>query len=296
MPARYGDHLSIATEAIQTAGQLLRAEFLRPGGPRGGGEQAALDWEAEWVIRDRLMGATSGWGYLGKMTVTQNGSEGHHVWVVDPHNGVSGYVQGFRGSAISIGLLRDGEPVLGVVYAPLVFGNEGDLVAWAEGCGPLLRNGRPVERAAWPCSLDANTVVLVTWAADRAPGRMLKPLAPGRYRTCPSMAYRLALVACGEGDVAIALDPLNDHSYAAGHALVRSCGGELLNESGEPVTYADDGKSVADRCFGGAPVPATKLAQRDWAADAEEQADGRAAIGLSWDDCPRRFTLPWPDS
>ena len=53
-------------------------------------------------------------------------------------------MRGFRGSAVSIGLVRDGVPVLGVVYAFAYPDDHGDLLAWAEGCGPLTRNGRPV--------------------------------------------------------------------------------------------------------------------------------------------------------
>jgi 3'-phosphoadenosine 5'-phosphosulfate (PAPS) 3'-phosphatase len=38
--------------------------------------------------------------------------------VVDPHDGTSASLAGERGSSVSIALLRDGVPVLGVVHAP----------------------------------------------------------------------------------------------------------------------------------------------------------------------------------
>ncbi len=46
-----------------------------------------------------------------------------YCWVVDPHDGTRAFLEGRRGSAVSVGLLLHGIPVLGVVYAPLVPGS-----------------------------------------------------------------------------------------------------------------------------------------------------------------------------
>ena len=62
-------------------------------------------------------------------------------WVVDPNDGTSPFLEGHRGAAVSIGLLDAGVPVLGVVYAYAHTDDDGDLVAWAEGCGAPTRNG-----------------------------------------------------------------------------------------------------------------------------------------------------------
>ena len=64
-------------------------------------------------------------------------------WVVDPHDGTRAFLEGRRGSAVSIALLRRGEPVLGVVYAPSSPDRGPDMIAWAEGAG-ITRNGQPV--------------------------------------------------------------------------------------------------------------------------------------------------------
>ena len=133
-----------------------------PGGPRGAGEHAHADEEAEARIRDRLLTATPDWSYRGEETEWQEGEDGHHVWLVDPNDGTAAYLKGWRGSAVSIGLLRDGVPVLGVVYAFAAPDNAGDLVAWAEGCGPLRRNGDPVERGQLPDSLSPEVFVGVS--------------------------------------------------------------------------------------------------------------------------------------
>ena len=59
----------------------------------------------------------------------------------------------------------------------------------------------------------------------------------------PSIAYRLALVAAGEGVAAVSLNGPVGWDYAAGHALVSAAGGVLLDQRGAKVTYGRDGSS-----------------------------------------------------
>src|SRR5947209_12256802 len=162
MAHRYAEPLRVAVEAARAAGAILRADFLKPGGPDGSGEHADADDRAEALIRERLLTATPEWSYRGEETGYREGAEGRHIWLVDPNDGTASYLQGYRGSAVSIGLLRDGVPVLGVVYAFAAPDNDGDLFAWAERCGPLKRNEIPVERTTWHTAITPQTVVFVS--------------------------------------------------------------------------------------------------------------------------------------
>ncbi|MGH9629375.1 MAG: inositol monophosphatase family protein, partial [Bryobacteraceae bacterium] len=72
------------------------------------------------------------------------GDSREHLWLVDPNDGTAAFEKGFRGAAVSIALLRDGRPVLGVVYAYSEPDHGGDLFTWAEGSGTLKRNGQSV--------------------------------------------------------------------------------------------------------------------------------------------------------
>jgi fructose-1,6-bisphosphatase/inositol monophosphatase family enzyme len=71
-----------------------------------------------------------------------------HLWLVDPDDGTSAFEAGFRGASVSIALLRDGRPVLGVVFAYCAPDDAGDIFSWAEGAGPGQRNGRDVSLPA----------------------------------------------------------------------------------------------------------------------------------------------------
>lgn len=265
--------LDEALAAARAAAEILRADFHRPGGPRGQVDKAEADLEAERLIRTRLTAAFPGWGYLGEETGRQDGVPGEPLWLVDPNDGTRDYLQGRRGSTVSIGLLEGRRPVLGVVFAFAYPDDAGDLFAWAEGVGPLTRNGRPV-RARLPPALGPLEVVLVSSRGDLDPQGNLACAAPARYRSVPSIAHRLALVAAGEAAAATSLFAPGAWDYAAGHALIRAAGGLLVNEAGQPIAYAEDGTSQALRAFAGSPEVAVELARRAW-----EEVETRGTLG-----------------
>jgi myo-inositol-1(or 4)-monophosphatase len=125
--------------AAEDAGRLLAAEFIRPGGPRGRGSHADVDDEMEALLRERLLRLLPA-RWLGEETGALVGPGGSWCWLVDPHDGTSAFLAGERGSAVSIALLREAIPVLGVVHAPFPPDRGADTIAWADGSDCLLRN------------------------------------------------------------------------------------------------------------------------------------------------------------
>jgi ADP-ribosyl-[dinitrogen reductase] hydrolase len=261
-----GRALEVAVAAAREAGDLLRRDFHRPGGARGHGDKAEADTEAELLIRGRLLQAFPSWGYLGEETGRGPApAPGAPTWLVDPNDGTRDYLEGRRGSSVSIGLVAGGLPVLGVVFAFAYPDDDGDLFTWAEGQGPLRRNGRPVTSAP-AGALRPSDVVLVSSTGDRDPGANLECVAPARFRTVPSIAHRLALVAAGEAAATSALFAPREWDYGAGHALLRAAGGLLLDETGAPVRYAEDASSRTQWTLGGSPPAVEQLSRRPWAS------------------------------
>ncbi|HYN05392.1 MAG TPA: inositol monophosphatase family protein [Vicinamibacteria bacterium] len=255
--------LDVALLAAREAGDLLRADLHRADGPRGQVDKADADTEAEWLIRRRLLEAFPGWGFLGEETGAVPGTAGNPIWVVDPNDGTRDYLKGRRGSAVSIGLLLGEVPRVGVVFAFAYPDDEGDLFAWAEGCGPVTRNGRPVAPAL-PETLSERDVVLVSSAGESDPAGNLACVTPARFRAVPSIAHRLALVAAGEAAAAVSLHWPSAWDYAAGHALLRGAGATLLDEQGREVAYEADARSRCVCAFGGREAVARRFLSRPW--------------------------------
>jgi ADP-ribosyl-[dinitrogen reductase] hydrolase len=278
--------LSAAVEAARAAGDILRKEFNRPGGPRGDkrNNKAGADGKAEQKIYDRLSAAFPDYGFVAEESHAVLEHSGfRRLWVVDPNDGTGSFLRGFRGSAVSIALLDGAEPVLGVVYAFNYPDDNGDLIAWVKG-GPVLSNGKPVTRT-WPDKPSSDCTVLISQSADKNPDANARCVSPMRCRAMPSIAYRLALAAVGEGDVAVSLNSPTNWDLAGGHAILIGAGADLYREDGEPIRYSAEGHCNAGRwVFGGPKVLADHLRAQDWQKVRERPAKDK------------RFALCWPKS
>jgi ADP-ribosyl-[dinitrogen reductase] hydrolase len=266
--------------AAQAAGRRLAAEFARPQGPRGRGSHADIDAEIEAELRQRLLALLPA-RWRGDESGVLVGPGGPYCWVVDPHDGTRAYLAGQPGSAVSIALLRDGVPVLGVVHAPLSPDRGADTIAWAEGLDGLWRNGAAVAPILREKDLSAGEIVFLCQDAAEWPIGSARVVAPARFVALPSIAYRLARAAAGDGVAAVALNGPCGWDYAAGHALIRGAGGVMLDQTGAEIGYTVDGASHTLLCVGGAPRAARALAARDWG---RVQDGGRTAprVSLGW--------------
>src|SRR5262249_43497157 len=136
--------LETAEAAAVSAGEILRRDFHPPGGPRGHVDKAEADPEAEAIIPGRPTPPLPPWGDPGEETGRAAGDPAEPIWVVDPNDGTRDYLKGLRGSAVSIALVHEGRPVLGMVHAFASPDDAGDRFAWAEGEPAPRRNGRAV--------------------------------------------------------------------------------------------------------------------------------------------------------
>lgn len=264
--------------AVEAAGELILREWEREGGPRGSGDKAAVDEEIERLLHKQLIGLldVDFWGEETCQRLTGQ----RFCWVVDPHDGTRDFLLGLPGSAISVALLRDGQPVLGVVYAPISPDRGRDCIAWAEGLPHLLRNdtAHPVDLSG--SRLEAGEIVWLSAAAARKPHANIRLCAPARFVAMPSIAYRLARAAAGDGVAAVSLTSLSAHDVAAGHALLIGAGGVLLNQSGRPLGYRNM-NLVCIRCFGGAAAACAALAGRPWSQALEECNEAQRSLPMS---------------
>lgn len=129
-----------------------------------------------------------------------------------------------------------------------------------------MRNGMPVMMALANRTLTEGTKVMVSIAAQSKPELNSQLCAPAAFVPMPSIAYRLARVAAGDGVAGVSLYPVSAHDVVAGHALLIGAGGALLDQDGQPVSYATESRmnTVSLRCFGGATSACLELASRDW--------------------------------
>ncbi|MET0708624.1 MAG: inositol monophosphatase family protein [Tardiphaga sp.] len=76
------------------------------------------DKRAEEMLYTDLNKARPGYGFLGEEGGNREGTDKSHMWVVDPLDGTTNFLHGIPHFAVSIGLLREGVAIAGLIYNP----------------------------------------------------------------------------------------------------------------------------------------------------------------------------------
>src|SRR5258706_5656575 len=271
--------LAEVVRLVEAEGVRLRAEFYRAGGPRGERGNCPLDREIEESLRKGLCGLVH-CAFVGEETAGTQGGRAGWTWLVDPHDGTFEFLAGRRGSAISVALLREGVPVLGVVHAPDPPDRGADTIAWAEG-SPLQRNGKPLQVDLSQRKLAPGEFVLATASTVLRPETWSRAVAPAHFVAVPSIAYRLARVAAGDGVATLSVHGLNEYDVAAGVALVGAARGVVLDAEGREVRLQRNTAKRLSGCFAGAPQAAQQLARFDWKLlEQEPRREPRVHLGF----------------
>jgi len=270
--------LSGVVKAVEAEGKRLRAEFYRAEGPRGRRGNCPVDGEIEASLRKTLTRLVP-CAFAGEET--EPSADADEVWLVDPHDGTFEFMSGRRGSAISVALVRSGVPVLGVVHAPDSPDRGPDTIAWAEGAGPIRRNGRALDASLAGRLLVAGELVWTTASSAVRPDTHLRAAAPARFVAMPSIAYRMARVAAGDGIATLSTHGVQEYDIAAGMALIRAAGGVTLDAEGRDVVLEGNSRRRVSGCYAGAPEAARQLASFDWKAlETEPRRAPRVSLGF----------------
>jgi len=150
------------------------------------------------------------------------------VWIVDPIDGTRSFIAGRPDWTISVALVEGSRPIVAALYAPI----SEELFLAVAGAGAT-RNGTPI--AASPGGT-------LEGARIAGPGGFLDRLATvaPAFTVLPrihSLALRLARVADGTLDAAVASRTSRDWDLAAADLLVHEAGGALTTVGGTKLAY-----------------------------------------------------------
>ncbi|WP_040790241.1 inositol monophosphatase family protein [Nocardia paucivorans] len=230
--------LTVAAEILDGIEPRFREGRGAPSAVAKGSKDFAteLDLELERTISEQLTRRT-GIDVHGEEFGGPRLTDGT-AWVLDPIDGTFNYSAGHPLSGTLLALVRDGEPVLGMAWLPVL----GQHYAAVEG-GPLLLNGEP-QPMLTRGSLAEAMIGFGAFNIDstgRIPGRirfdMLGALSrlSSRVRMHGSTGIDLAYTAAGilGGAIVFGHHPWDN---AGGVVLVRAAGGVVTDLAGDPWT------------------------------------------------------------
>lgn len=170
------------------------------------------------------------------LTSTANAAE--FLWVIDPLDGTTNYTHQFPFVAVSVGLLYQGSPLLGVVYNPIT----NELFQAVKGQGAQL-NGHPIHVSRTESLQDS--LIATGFGYDR------RANADNNYaeflhiyqrcqgiRRAGAAALDLAFVAAGRLD-AYWERGIKEWDIAAGIIIVQEAGGRVTNYESNPVNLSE---------------------------------------------------------
>jgi myo-inositol-1(or 4)-monophosphatase len=114
--------LTVATQAAQAGGDVLQGfwgklENIQEKTP--GNLVTEADTGSERVVLDILKAAFPEHRILAEESGASGEINSSYVWAVDPLDGTTNYAHHFPVFSVSIGLLYEGQPIVGVVYNPI---------------------------------------------------------------------------------------------------------------------------------------------------------------------------------
>lgn len=215
-------------EIIQSAGAFIRERFhtdFKVSSKDGLNNLVTeVDQASEKMIRTYIGEAFPDHKILGE---EYGGEEEQHgyLWIVDPIDGTVNYAQGIPICCVSIGLMKNGEMIMGAVYNPMME----ELFFAEKGQGATL-NGEPINVSAprdflqscfvtgFPYKHPQHANIVEVFTSMASLGVPIRRLG--------SAALDLCWVACGRFDAFWEFG-LNPWDVAAGYLIVQEAGGKV---------------------------------------------------------------------
>ena len=167
---------------------------------------------------------------------------GRAFLLVDPLDGTKEFIRRNGEFTVNIALIEDGLPILGVVLAPalgLAFAG-GDGTAWKGHSDPDFKSAENWRRIRVRQSGPAPVALASRSHASPETREALTLANAGECRSIGS-ALKLCLLAEGEADFYPRLGPTMEWDIAAGDALLRAAGGEVVTLDRRPLRYGKVG-------------------------------------------------------
>ena len=220
--------LTIAIEAALKAGKAIMEVYATPFEVYTKDDASPVtqaDLRASNIIKETLK--PTGLPFVSEEDLLLDRSQYNRYWLVDPLDGTVEFVNRNGEFTVNIALIDDKQPVLGVIYAPVL-----DKLWTSVG---LPHCDSPTKRPF---------TVLVsrshrTPEVDEYINKVLRPVHPDLVIDTQGSSLKFARLAEGSADVYVCYSKTKEWDTAAADAILRAAGGKVLRISdGQPLEYS----------------------------------------------------------
>lgn len=199
----------------------------------------SADYAANEIVMDALLKLTPTIPIMSEETehlALKDRVNWHRYWLIDPLDGTQEFVAGRADFAVNIALIEDGQPVLGVVHAPV-----SNITYWAcKGSGTFkIENGESsqvVSKAIDPDKPSLRVAISRVQTLNTIT-KYIKPDVPIEFLSLGSCALKSCLVAEGSADIYIRVGPTGEWDTGAPQIIVEEAGGCIIDSEFDALTY-----------------------------------------------------------
>jgi len=229
------DEIALAARAAGEAILAIVARGFEVEAKSDASPVTEADRAAELIVLAALARAAPGVPVIAEEEVAAGRIPAHGdiYFLVDPLDGTKEFVRGGDDYTVNIGLIVEGLPKLGVVFAPARGALHGGFAghgAWVEDAG-----GRRPIASRQP---GGELVAAVSKSHfNQATADYLDHAAGGCGHLSIGSSLKFCILAEGKADLYPRLSPTSEWDTAAGHAVLLAAGGRVDGPDGMPLRY-----------------------------------------------------------
>lgn len=228
----------IAREAGGAIMALYDAPFTKVEGKKDNSPLTQADIASDAAINSGINQLCLGWPILSEESSQipfeiRNGWQ--RFWLIDPLDGTKEFIKRNGEFTVNIALIENGEPILGVVYAPAI----DTCYSAARGVGAFVQRGddKVCKIKVRPCVIGESLIVVSSRSHSDARTESLIDRLGDCHRVSMGSSLKLCLVAAGEAHFYPRLGPTMEWDTAAAHAVVKYAGGSVCDLVGMELQY-----------------------------------------------------------
>ncbi len=233
------------SEIAREAGRAIMTVYAEPieaEKKADGTPVTVADRLAEDIILRGLAALTPEIPVIGEESVdagTAPSLTGDTFWLVDPIDGTRAYIAREDEFSVNIGLIVAGKPALGIIHGPVenvtyAAAGPGTATHSAAGAANVPIAGRE------PASDGYDATVSRFYSGGGKTAALLASYPLRNLIRCSS-ALKFGILAAGKADFYPRLGPTSEWDTAAGHAILRSIGGDVVTLDGTTLAYGKPG-------------------------------------------------------
>ena len=192
-----------------------------------------IDLNTQKIIVEDINKTYPNHAIVGEEDKLKSLKDSEYIWVIDPIDGTTNFVNGIPNFAISIALLKDLEPIAGAIWIPWP-NNEKSLIFSASKNNGSNANGKKlnlVEKLNQSLDEGSASSYSSFSSINGNKDRNIKPwskVIKGEKRVIGSVAYEMALLAKGVIKFGL-FGPASIWDFGAGLLIIKEAGGTIHN-------------------------------------------------------------------